>query len=306
MGCKQRFALIFYSDYLSEEFIENIAMRSPAEIKAEILNFASNNENVRAVLLNGSRANPQIVPDNLQDFDVVFVVLQIAPFLADHTWIEVFGQTIITQLPDAMAFGEKSTISFAYLMQFKDGNRIDLTLLPVDHVANRPSQDSLTVVWLDKDDVFNKIPPPSDRDYHVRRPSEELFRDTCNEFWWVSTYVAKGLARLEVTYAKEMLETAVRPMFMAILGWKVGCDHNFKVSVGKAGKFLHSYLSEQEYQRILMTYADHDLANNWESLFLMAELFSQYAQDLAGKLKFAYNTEEQENTLAYLRKLARL
>jgi aminoglycoside 6-adenylyltransferase len=85
------------------------------------------------------------------------------------------------------------TIGFHYLMLFKDGNRIDLTLFPIENFKTDLAFDSLTIVWLDKDDLFPNVPQSTDRDYHIRKPTEKKFLETCNEFWWVSTYVAKGL-----------------------------------------------------------------------------------------------------------------
>ena len=49
-------------------------MRTETEIKDLILDFARQNNRVRAVLLNGSRANPKAKPDKLRDFDIVFIV----------------------------------------------------------------------------------------------------------------------------------------------------------------------------------------------------------------------------------------
>src|SRR5215203_5925148 len=102
--------------------------RSAEEITKLILDFAQSDERVRAVLLNGSRADPQVVSDEYQDFDVVFIVNNVEDFIFNHDWVSVFGEIMIRQLPDEMVIGEKNPHSFAYLMLFTDSNRIDLTL----------------------------------------------------------------------------------------------------------------------------------------------------------------------------------
>ncbi len=93
----------------------------------------------------------------------------------------------------------KEKISFGYLMLFKDGNRIDLTLFPVDKIQNEFKRDSLTKVLLDKDGLLLHVLPPDMSDYLIKEPTQKEFTDCCNEFWWVSTYVAKGLRRNEIT-----------------------------------------------------------------------------------------------------------
>ncbi|MGI8582516.1 MAG: aminoglycoside 6-adenylyltransferase [Chitinophagaceae bacterium] len=279
-------------------------MRSSDEVKKIILDKANSDNRIRAVLLNGSRVNIKVEPDQFQDFDIVYIVNQIDTFTSDHSWTSIFGDRLIWQLPDEMTFGKDEddvTYLFHYLMLFKDGNRIDLSLFPVDKFESDFEFDSLTIVWLDKDNLFVNIEPPSDKDYLIKRPTEKEFIDTCNEFWWVCTYVSKGLLRDEITYAKEMLEDPVKQMFMKIIEWYIGTKTNFSVSFGKGGKFMKKYLTAHEYNTILTTYPDFKPENIWTSLFVMTDLFSEFAVHVAEKLNIKYNFYEQENTVNYLR-----
>lgn len=278
-------------------------MRSEAEIKQLIVDTATNDDRVRAVLMNGSRANPNVTPDKYQDFDIVFIVNNLADFTCNHSWVKLFGDIIIWQLPDEMILGTRDPDGFGYLMIFDDGNRIDLTLYPVEKITKNYWPDSLTVCLLDKDNQFESLPLPNDLDYFIRRPSAKEFSDVCNEFWWVSTYVAKGLLRNEITYAKEMLESVVRPLFMKAIEWKIGADYRFSVSFGKAGRFMHKYVSRNYYERVLQTYSDADVKNNWKALFTIVELFEQTSNEVAVKLNFQVDKKEQENAIRYLRQL---
>ena len=277
-------------------------MRSTTEIKNLILDFAKKDNRVRAVLLNGSRANPKIKADILQDFDVVFIVDGLESFIADHSWTDIFGRKIIFQLPDEMNLGlpnEKKRISFCYLMLFEDKNRIDLTLFPLHKIKSDFKPDSLTIVWLDKDNLFTQLPSPTDKDYLIQRPTEKEFLDTCNEFWWVSTYAIKGLLRSELIYTKEILETVLRPMFLRVIEWKIGIENNYAVSIGKAGKFLKKHVTEDFYKNILLTYANFEIEENWRALLLMTEVFQQTSNFVADKLGFSINKTEEQNAIAY-------
>jgi len=279
-------------------------MRTNEEIKKIILEIAEKESKIRAILLNGSRANPKIVPDKFQDFDVVYIVNEIESFLSDHNWIKIFGDILIMQLPDEMAiYNEKKKSSFAYLMLFKDGNRIDLTLFPKSKLQSEFVNDSLTVLLLDKDNLFPNLPLASDKDYLIKQPTEKEFTDCCNEFWWVCTYVSKGLRRNEITYSKEMLEIPVRNMFFKMIEWHVGIENNFSVSFGKSGKYMKNYISPKLYKKILFTYPDHKRENIWNSFFLMAELFSEFANKVSQSLRFSYNKIEEDNVKEYLEQL---
>jgi len=281
-------------------------MRSAEEIKRLIIDVAKNDDRIRAVLLNGSRANNKIPPDKYQDFDIVYVANDFESLIANREWTNKFGEKLIWQLPDEMVVGQKEPEKanrFSLLMLFTDGNRIDLTLLSKKEIDPNCKTDSLTIVWLDKDNMFPNITLPSDFDYLVKEPTEKEFLDTCNEFWWVCTYVAKGLLRDEIIYSKEMLETVVRPMFMNVISWHIGAEMNFSVSIGKAGKFMSNFLSPELYQQILQTYSDQVVENNWRALFLMMDIFGQLARAVSAKMKFRYVIGEEENVTAYLKQL---
>jgi aminoglycoside 6-adenylyltransferase len=271
-------------------------MRTEDEIRGLLLHFAEADPRIRAVLLNGSRVNRKITPDSLQDYDIIFVVTELASFTADHEWINVFGEKIIVQMPDSMCFGERGP-GFSYLMLFADYNRIDLTLLPVTSIDTGFRFESLTQVWLDKDSRFLLLPPPSDADLLVRRPNGKLFLDTCNEFWWVSTYVVKALLRKDVIDAKKIMETAVRPMFMKMIEWQVAAENNFEIA---GGKLLRLKISNQLYESILLTYVGPGLDENWRSILHMAQLFEKTASNLAATLEYTIDTGEQQRVLKYL------
>ncbi|HEX5151920.1 MAG TPA: aminoglycoside 6-adenylyltransferase [Parafilimonas sp.] len=279
-------------------------MRDETEIKDLIIRLAVSDEKIRAVLLNGSRANPTVQADDLSDFDIVFIVSHLESFVSDHSWTNIFGEKLIWQLPNEMCFGnEVKTVAFSYLMLFTDGNRIDLTLFPIEYFETDFKSDSQTIIWLDKDNLFPIIPPASDEDYHIIKPTQKEFTDTCNEFWWVSTYVAKGLLRNQITYAKEMVETVVRPMFMKMIEWKIGVESNFSVAIGKGGKFMSRHLSKDFYTAVLQTYADAGIESNWKALFVLTELFEAASEEVSLKLQLQLNKSEQQNTTGYLKDL---
>src|SRR6476646_8357852 len=140
-------------------------MRSEQQMLQLILSTAQNDERIRAVILGGSRANPDARRDFFQDFDIAYFVTDVASFTDDHTWINRFGELMILQTPEAM--GDPSPVSdgrFAYLMQFADGNRIDLTLFPVARLSEF-RRESLSLLLLDKDDLFDSLPPSTESDF---------------------------------------------------------------------------------------------------------------------------------------------
>jgi aminoglycoside 6-adenylyltransferase len=211
---------------------------------------------------------------------------------------------LIKQLPDEMTLFKqelKRKNVFSYLMLFKDNVRIDLTLVDRENLTDNLQSDSLTMVLLDKDNLFTHINLPSEKDYFIKKPDQKRFSDCCNEFWWVSTYVAKGLCRNEITYAKDMLEKPVRDMFMKMIEWYIGVKTDFTVSFGKSGKNMKKYIPLELYQRILQTYPDHKIDNIWNSLFLMIDIFRNIQKEVSDMLGLKYDQTEEDNVIEYLK-----
>src|SRR5687768_10284820 len=248
-------------------------MRSEREMLELIVNTANDDDRIRAAMLNGSRVSPDARRDIFQDFDVIYFVTDIDSFTRDHGWIRCFGELMILQMPEAMADPPPMKDGhFAYLMQFRDGNRIDLTLFPLAKF-HEFERESLSAMLLDKDGLFDELPAPSESDYLPTPPAAKAFADCCNEFWWVSTYVAKGLWREEITYAKYLQDVAVREQLMKMLTWHVGIKTQFTSGPGKFGKYLNKYLEPAQWTMLENTYADASYEKTWQSLHTMGDLF---------------------------------
>ena len=265
-----------------------------------ILNTARQDERIRAVILNGSRANPNAPKDIFQDYDIVYIVTDVASFKSDPHWIERFGERVILQTPDDM--GDEPANdgeSYGYLMLFADGNRIDLTFYPQAKLGEL-ERDSLSILLLDKDAVIAPFPPPDESDYLPRPPTVKQYADCCNEFWWVCTYVVKGLWRGEITYARYMLDNIVRAQLMKMLAWHIGVQTHFAHNPGYQGKYFPRYLEPELWEMLLKTYASADYEQSWEAVFAMCRLFRTVAISVAEYFDFDYTQGDDDRVSAYL------
>ena len=275
-------------------------MRSEQEMLDLILGTAQEDERIRAVILNGSRVNPNSPRDPFQDFDVVYVVTDMAPFRHNFEWIQRFGELMILQLPEDMQDPPPDQDgSFAYLMQFTDGNRIDLTIAPLNKLDGF-IQDSLTEILLDKDGQTVLFPPANDSDYHPQPPTVKAFADCCNEFWWVCPYVAKGLWRGEILYAKHFLDHTLRDQLMKMLTWYAGIRTQFSQSPGNNGKYLQNQLEPGLWEKLLRTFSDADIERTWSALYSTCDLFREVAIQVAEHFAFDYPHEDDQRMRAHL------
>jgi len=282
-------------------------MRTEKEMFDLILSVANNDERIRAVYMNGSRANPNVSKDIYQDYDIVYVVTETKWFLENKNWISVFGDLAMVQEPDSNDFGwgvdMDFTRSYTWLMLFKDGVRIDLGIQIKDEMLKRYINDSLTIPLLDKDNCLPKIPEPSDKGYYVKKPSHPQYKGCCNEFWWCLQNVAKGIARDQLPYAMWMYNVVVRDMLTKMIDWYIGINTDFSVSVGKSGKYYKKYLPENIYSLFTKNYSGSDYNDLWTAIFNACELFRTIAPPVGKHFGFTYNQEEDTNMMEYLNKV---
>ena len=280
-------------------------MRSEKEMLDLILGIAKDDERIRAVYMNGSRTNPNVPKDIFQDYDIVYVVTETESFIEDRQWINIFGEFIMVQEPDRLdkAIGMKVDFSqsYAYLMLFVDGNRIDLQIETKEYMMKNYLKDKLTVPLLDKDHCLPDIPLPTERGYYIKRPTEGHFISCTNDFWWCLQNVAKGIWRDQLPYSKHMFECIVRTNLEYMISWWIGIAYDFQVSLGAMNKYFKKYLPKEYWKMYEKTYADGNYDHMWEAIFVACQLFRILGRDVATAFDFSYPEEDDLKMTRYLR-----
>lgn len=281
-------------------------MRSEKKMMDLIMDTAKKDDRIRAVILGGSRANPNAKKDFFQDYDIIYVVKNIDTFTCDQNWIDIFGEMMILQMPKSMELiPEIDDGSVVYLMQFTDGNRIDLTLMPIEKMALM-ERESESILLLDKDGIIEPFPPASDADFIIKKPTTKMFDDCCNEFWWICPYVAKGIWRDELPYAMFLYDRHARNMLMRMTEWYIGTKHDFKVSSGKYGKYFEKFLEPEIWCKYVKTYTDSNYDNLWNALFTTCDLFRFLAEKVAEHFGFEYPYGDDQRVTVHLKHVKQL
>ena len=147
-------------------------MRSEKEMYDLILGYAKAHDDIRAVILNGSRANPNRKPDPFNDFDIVYLVRDLQPYKTAPVHLD-FGELLVYERTDENElFNEHFPEFVCYLMQFADGNRIDLTIAETARWHGYCFDDRLSVVLLDKDGALPPLPAPDESSHYLYRKAE--------------------------------------------------------------------------------------------------------------------------------------
>lgn len=266
-----------------------INMRTETEMLDLILQTAKTLQ-VKTVAMSGSRACPKASKDEFQDYDVVYIVDDFDNLTSDLSWLNQFGKRIIEQ---EVSLGNRRL----YLMLFEDGNRIDLTLCLKEHIQEWVDSEAGFTVLEDPENLFEPYFPNPER-FWITPATEIDFKNSCNEFWWVSAYVVKGICRHQVIYATDHLYSICQQEVLKVLAWQVASDGG-AVDIGKNYKNLFNYLpieKEKEFSDLLDL---SSLEKITQSLYDTMKFFHQEAQFLAKKMGFDYDKEVAEKMIEY-------
>lgn len=266
-----------------------INMRTETEMLDVILQTAKTLQ-VKAVAMSGSRTNPKVPKDEFQDYDVVYVVDDLDNLTSDLSWLDQFGKRIIEQ---EIALDHRRL----NLMLFEDGNRIDLTLCPKEHIKEWVDSEAGFTVLEDPEHLFEPYSQNLER-YWTSPATETNFVKSCNEFWWVSAYVVKGICRKQVIYTTDHLYGICQQELLKVLAWQVASDRG-KVNIGKNYKYLFNYLPAEKEKQFSNLLDFSSLDKITQSLFITMKFFHQEAQSLAHKMGFDYDMEVAEKMIEY-------
>ncbi len=268
-----------------------------------ILKTAREDDRIRAVTMEGSNVTPGASTDDFSDFDVTFFVTDIREFTKDKDYMKRFGEILILQMPDDWykePYDYNGKKRFAFLTQYRDGNRIDLTFIDVSQIKEQKNFAEPRTVLINKDSFEELKDITSNEIFYIEEPSQFEFYNTVNEFRWISNYATKGLCRQQFFYARYSMEVLMMNMFMKMINWKVGIDNDFKITTGAFSKYIGKYLSEDEMKRFEAIFASGDYEDMWRKLFDMYDYFEELSIYVADKLSFPLDLEESKNVRAFM------
>lgn len=277
-------------------------------VERALVEWARDVDELRALLLVGSRATSAGRVDALSDYDVLLFLRDPGALEGDDAWLRAFGSILVMLRTGYDVQGRHIPTR---LVQYADGRRIDFSLLPLDLLQGIVDEgrlpDGLDAgyrVLIDKDGLAARLPPPAGRAFVPPRPAPARYAKVVNEFWWETLYVAKHLARGELLPARFSAERVLRfECLLPMLEWYVEVARGWTHPLRSAGRGLRALLAPEDAVLLDRSYAGADLQGNWEALFALAELFERAARGVAADLGFRYPETLGRDGAAFARKV---
>jgi aminoglycoside 6-adenylyltransferase len=270
-------------------------MRELSKELEKLIEFAKENENIRALVLQGSFVNTNAPIDDFSDLDPLFYVRDLSEFIKTDDWKKFFGNPI-------SFFHDEGTITddqkwYTRLTLYDDGFKMDFGFASIDS-AKYANEMPLYKIYLDKDNILPKPVVEDERKFYVKKPTEEEFLERINAFFFDTSYVVKALARDELFFEKYM-EQVLKKKLHKLIEWYIGIKHDFKVNTGLIGRYFKKYLTDKEWKMLLETYPDSNKENCVKALFASYDFVHYLGTYIAKELNFTYPFKHEKDMLKY-------
>lgn len=266
----------------------------------KVINWAALEDAIRAVLITGSRARGDASVDAYSDLDLEIITSEIRRYVADDSWLDQLGEVWIRFPFDANAPYR--------LVWFAAGIKVDFQFVGVDSVKSLIRRGELSdeykrgyLVALDKDGLYEDM-PPSPRVFPAPRPPRpEEIRATVNEFWFEAIHVAQYIRRREFWVVKHR-DWTMKLMLLRMLEWHaqvVGA----KINTWILGKRIQDWADPESAAAIEKIWTGWGAAESWPGFLIQLDLFRRLTQELTRAL--GYDSASHREIEVYIRKLYR-
>lgn len=265
-----------------------------------IVNWATNEEAIRAVVVTGSLARCDGSTDRFSDLDAQIIVTDPAPFTTDDSWLNGLGEVWIR-------FPLVQNLPYR-LVWFAGGIKVDFQFITVESIrdmlcAGRLSDEYLRgyVVVLDKDDLYRGLPPSPRIFPQPPTPSAEDIHALINEFWFEAIHLAQFIRRREFWVAKYR-DWTMKSNLLQLLEWQARATRG-GVNTWLLGKRMSDWTDKATFDAVNKIWTRWDAKELWAGLLIQVELFRRLSGEVCDALGYEIASTHFDDIEAYIRQL---
>jgi len=273
----------------------------------KIIEWAENESDIRALILEGSRASNSHI-DELSDYDLNVFVVNHIKYTKDNNWINKFDQVLIYQKEK---FFYKNIEIPTRLVVYKNNPKVDFSFWPInilheiiDNKILPESYKSGYKVLLDKDKITDGMLSPSNDGFLIPKPTENELLTTIYNFWFEAYCIVKYLKRDNLWYAKMLESGPIKKFMLKMILWNESSKYDWKNNkIHLQGKNLETQVSKDIKKSFNNCFSKYNKSDTWHSLIGMIELFKRLSYEVTMKMNVEYPEESISQIQEYIKRL---
>jgi aminoglycoside 6-adenylyltransferase len=276
------------------------------DLIARFLAWAQTRDDLRAILMLGSRARAERPADEWSDLDLVLVTTDPRLYLNDTAWLEHLGHPLLT-FREQTGTGEGTERRTL----FEGGLDVDFVPIPVElmrQIASGmwPADVVATIrrgmrVLLDKDGLTVGLPQPPPEE-PAALPTAEHFSELVADFWYHALWTAKKLRRGELWTAHECCDAYMKWQILSLIEWHAHATRGPQFDTWHKGRFLEQWADPRAVEGMRSAFGRHDATDVHRALLATMELFGWLGRETAQALGLTYSEQAETAVIALVHK----
>jgi aminoglycoside 6-adenylyltransferase len=294
-------------------------------ILSKMVAWGTGRDDLRAIVVVGSRARSDHPADPWSDIDVIVMARRPQRYLNGSQWFAEIETPWLAIREPTVVGGQQ-----IFHLTFEGGTKVDLVVVSsvafslaaraIDALRRHPSlltllpaiaRNRLTTLSdllnrgfrfvLDKDRLADRlksgglaVPPPSP-------PSQEEFLNLVKRFLNEQVSFALKMRRGELFVTKTLGESRLTDLLLRMIEWHTQVTSDRWSPVFEHGRFLEEWASPLVIERLRETFPRYDPAEIWRARLEALDLFRWLAQETGTRLGYAYPTELEETVMTWVR-----
>ncbi len=244
--------------------------------------WGSDRDDVRAMIIIGSRARTEHPADEWSDMDVLLFINDPAVYVQQADWLDALGEVWLTFV-EPTATGDQ----MERRALFAGGIDVDFVPLPAAFMQVEGWPPGAFTVFqrgyrflVDKEGLADTLPsympPPA-------APASSLpdLSNSVADFWYHTVWIAKKLRRGELATAlgclnSYMMGRCLLPLIESHARKVYGAEHN----VWFNGRFLEKWADPRTVERLRGVFSQYDTVDAWRALDAQMDLVSWMTNEL--------------------------
>lgn len=272
------------------------------QLKAELVSWAEDVPDIRAVLVVGSQARQVKPADEYSDLDITLYVTG-----KDEQETSTSFQWMRDFAPVWMILEDHREEAQSWLILYQGGIKVDFSIIAI--TALQPLIDEQFLwdeqqrgyeILLDKDGIAAQLPAPQPFDPPLYTPpTQEQFIKRIEGYFYGAVYVAKQIRRdnlWKVKWADQIQQT----MLLEMLEWHAHATHDASIDTYYRGDFMHDWVSEATWQELHGVFAHFDAEDSRNGLLASIRLFTRLAEEAAARLGYDYPRQMMAQVTDYI------
>lgn len=270
---------------------------SAAGLLDAVTSWAERREDVRAVILVGSRARAGTPADRWSDTDLVLFVEDPLAYVTDADWLKAFGRPLLTFLEPTAVGG-----AVERRVLYDSGADVDFALVATALARETLDADSGQEVravfergyrvLVDKDGFASLLPPVTADPSGSEPPSQEEFDDLTHDFWYHALWATKKLRRGELWTAREGCDALLHRL-LTLLRWHSRATDPAR-DTWHGARFVERWADPRVLSALRDISPGFDAASLESAIRKIADLFEWVQDECASALHLSVNVPIDE------------